>query len=154
MWNCVGPFTWVHFANESPYSYPKNSKLVFLQNRSSCTFAEDSANWLCNSLHCSQIDSSNLRSCSWTRPKNTDHSWSRSLQPSSKNSKVGNQNWILRASTLYIVFAALHALRKTAEGRGLDSYAIESGIYTSATIRGIFVGKRTTEVLKTISQWT
>ena len=54
---------------------------------------------------------------------------------------VGNQNWILRASTLHIVFAALHALGKTAEGSGLDSCAIESGIYTSAAIRGIFGGK-------------
>lgn len=54
---------------------------------------------------------------------------------------VGNTNWILRAGVLHIVFAALHALGKTVDGSGIDTCAIESGIYTSAALRGIYGGK-------------
>ena len=54
---------------------------------------------------------------------------------------VGNKNWILRTGALHIAFAALHALGKTIDGSGLDTCAIESGAYTSATLRGIFGGK-------------
>ncbi len=54
---------------------------------------------------------------------------------------VGNSNWILRAGTLHIIFAALHALVKTIDGSGLDTCGIESGAYTSAALRGIFGGK-------------
>lgn len=55
---------------------------------------------------------------------------------------VGNRNWILRAGVLHIAFAALrHAYGKTLEGSGVDTCAIESGIYTSAFLRGIYSGK-------------
>lgn len=54
---------------------------------------------------------------------------------------VGNRNWILRAAVLHIAFAALHALGKTLDGSGIDTCAIESGIYTSAALRGIYSGK-------------
>ena len=54
---------------------------------------------------------------------------------------VGNSNWILRAGVLHIVFAALHALGKTIDGSGIDTCSIESGIYTSAALRGIYGGK-------------
>ena len=54
---------------------------------------------------------------------------------------VGNRNWILRAGVLHIAFAALHALGKTLDGSGIDTCAIESGIYTSAALRGIYSGK-------------
>ena len=49
--------------------------------------------------------------------------------------------WILRAGVLHLVFAALHALGKTIDGRGLNTCAIESGIYTSATLQSIYSGK-------------
>lgn len=39
------------------------------------------------------------------------------------------------------MFAALHALGKTLDGRGIDTCAIESGSYTSASLRGISGGK-------------
>ena len=54
---------------------------------------------------------------------------------------VGNNNWILRAGILHIVFAALHALGKTVDGSCIDMCAIESGTYTSAALRGIYGGK-------------
>ena len=54
---------------------------------------------------------------------------------------TGNTNWVLRAGGLHIAFAALHALGKTIEASGIDICAIESGIYTSAALRGIFGGK-------------
>lgn len=54
---------------------------------------------------------------------------------------VGNTNWILRSGGLHIVFAALHALGKTVDGSGIDTCAVDSGIYTSAALRGIYGGK-------------
>ena len=54
---------------------------------------------------------------------------------------VGNRNWVLRAGVLHISFASLHALGKTIEGSGLDTCAIETGIYSSAALRGIYGGK-------------
>ena len=54
---------------------------------------------------------------------------------------VGNTNWILRAGVLHIAFAALHALGKTVDGSGIDTCAIETGIYTSAALRGIYGGQ-------------
>ena len=54
---------------------------------------------------------------------------------------VRNTNWILRAGVLHIAFAALHALGKTVDGSGIDTCAIETGIYTSAALRGIYGGK-------------
>ena len=54
---------------------------------------------------------------------------------------MGNTNWILRAGVLHIVFAPLHALGKTVDGSGIDTCAIECGIYTSAVPRGIYGGK-------------
>ena len=64
--------------------------------------------------------------------------YSRALQI---QQSVGNRNWILRAGVLHITFAALHALGKTLDGSGIDMCAIESGIYTSAALRGIYSGK-------------
>ena len=54
---------------------------------------------------------------------------------------MGNTNWVLRAGELHICFAALHALGKYIEGSGLDTLAIETGIYSPATLRQIFAGK-------------
>ena len=53
-----------------------------------------------------------------------------------------NKNWILMMGTIHICFAALHALGKTVENSGIDMCAIESGVYTSAALRGIFAGKK------------
>lgn len=49
--------------------------------------------------------------------------------------------WVLRAGELHICFAALHALGKYVEGSGLDTIAIETGIYSPAALRGIYAGK-------------
>ena len=54
---------------------------------------------------------------------------------------VGNNNWVLCAGALHIIFAGLHSLGKTVDGSGIDTCAIESGIYTSAALRGIYGGK-------------
>ena len=52
-----------------------------------------------------------------------------------------NTNWVLRAGELHICFAALHALGKYVEESGLDSIAVEKGIYSPTTLRQIFGGK-------------
>ena len=49
-----------------------------------------------------------------------------------------NTNWVLRAGELHICFAALHALGKYVEESGLDSIAVEKGIYSPTTLRHIF----------------
>ena len=54
---------------------------------------------------------------------------------------VCNCNWVLRAGILHIAFASLHALGKTVEGSGVDTCAIDSGIYSSVVLRGIYGGK-------------
>ena len=54
---------------------------------------------------------------------------------------TGNSNWFLRLGELHIGFAELHALGKTIDGSGIDICAIETGAYTSATLRKIFDGK-------------
>ena len=42
---------------------------------------------------------------------------------------------------MHIVFAALHAIGKTIDGGGFDTCAIETGIYTSAALHGIYGGQ-------------
>ena len=54
---------------------------------------------------------------------------------------VKNKNWILKAGVLHICFAALHALGKTVEGSGMDTVAVDTGIYSAAALRGIYGGK-------------
>ena len=54
---------------------------------------------------------------------------------------VKNRNWVLRAGLLHLTFAALHGLGKACEGSGLDTIAVETGIYSSAALRGIYSGK-------------
>ena len=54
---------------------------------------------------------------------------------------VNTDRWVLRAGELHICFAALHALGKYLEGSGLDTVAIETGIYSPAALRGIYTGK-------------
>lgn len=54
---------------------------------------------------------------------------------------VGNSNWVLLPGTLHIIFAALHGLGKTIDGSGIDMCAVDSGVYTSAALRGIYEGK-------------
>ena len=44
---------------------------------------------------------------------------------------VKNKNWVLCPRKLHEIFADEHALGKVAEGSGLDSIAIESGVYCS-----------------------
>ena len=53
---------------------------------------------------------------------------------------VKNKNWIIKAGTLHICFAALHALGKTVEGSGMDTEAVETGVYSSAALRSIYGG--------------
>ena len=53
----------------------------------------------------------------------------------------GNDNWILCAGSLHICFAYLHSLGKTSDNSGLDTCAVDTGCYTSAALRGIFIGK-------------
>jgi hypothetical protein len=54
---------------------------------------------------------------------------------------VGSNSWVLRAGELHICFAALHELGKYLEGNGLDTVAVETRIYSPATLRGIYTGK-------------
>lgn len=53
----------------------------------------------------------------------------------------GNTNWFLWIGELHTCFAALHALGKYVENSGIDTIAIELGIYSPATLRQIFSGK-------------
>ena len=55
---------------------------------------------------------------------------------------VKNKNWVLRPGLLHFTFAALHALGKAVEGSGLDTVAVETGIYSCAVLRGIYSGKK------------
>ena len=50
---------------------------------------------------------------------------------------VGSNRWILKASLL----CCLARLGKYLEGSGLDTVAVETGIYSSAALRGIYTGK-------------
>ena len=60
---------------------------------------------------------------------------------------VGNANWILRAGALPIVFDALHALGKTIDGSGFDTYAMGKGIHTYWQLYVEFMeAKHTSEV--------
>ena len=43
---------------------------------------------------------------------------------------TNSRNWVLCAGTLLILFATQHALGKTIESSGLDTYLVESGMYT------------------------
>ena len=54
---------------------------------------------------------------------------------------VGNTNWILRAGVLHIAFAALRALGKIVDMSGIDTCAIETVIYISVVLCGIYGGK-------------
>ena len=54
---------------------------------------------------------------------------------------VGNKHWLLMPGVQHLGFTCLHALGKTIDGSGMDTCAIESGTYTSATLRGIYGGK-------------
>ena len=54
---------------------------------------------------------------------------------------MGNTSWILQAGVLHIVFAALHKLGKSVDGSAIDTCAIESAVYTSAALHGIYSGK-------------
>ena len=57
---------------------------------------------------------------------------------------VKNKNWILMPGHLHMFFADEHALGKIIEGSGLDTVAIESGIYSASTIHSICDGKKYT----------
>ena len=57
---------------------------------------------------------------------------------------VKNKHWLLQPGHLHMFFADLHALGKVIEGSGLDTIAVESGIYSAAAIRGICAGKQYT----------
>ena len=52
-----------------------------------------------------------------------------------------NTNWVLRVGELHICFTALHELGKSVEESGLDSIAVEKGIYSPTTMRQIFGGR-------------
>ena len=54
---------------------------------------------------------------------------------------VGNTNWFLQPGGLHIAFALLHALGKTVDASGIDTCSIETGSYTSASLRRIYNGK-------------
>ena len=55
-----------------------------------------------------------------------------------------NKHWLLQPGHLHKFFADLHALGIIIEGSGLDTIAVESGIYSAAAIRGILGGKQYT----------
>ena len=57
-------------------------------------------------------------------------------------SSVRNTNWVLMPGVLHVCFAALHGVGKTIESSGVDTIGIETGIYSAATIRGIYNGKQ------------
>ena len=57
---------------------------------------------------------------------------------------VKNKNWKLIPVHLHMFFADEHALGKVIGGSGLDTVAIESGIYSASTIRSICDGKKYT----------
>ena len=61
---------------------------------------------------------------------------------------TGNKQWLLQPGQLHKFFADLHALGKTVEGSGLDTIAIESGVYSSAAVTGILGGKQYTKGLE------
>ena len=63
-------------------------------------------------------------------------------------SSVRNNNWVLCPGKLHEIFADEHALGKVAEGSGLDTIAIESGVYSAAALRGIYGGKNYTRGLE------
>ena len=48
---------------------------------------------------------------------------------------TGHKNWVLRPGELHTCFAALHALGKYIDGSGLGELAVESNIYSPATLR-------------------
>ena len=57
---------------------------------------------------------------------------------------VKNRNWLLAPGHLHMFFADLHALRKVIEGSGLDTVAVECGIYSAAAMGSICNGKNWT----------
>ena len=61
---------------------------------------------------------------------------------------VRNNNWVFQPGKLHEIFADEHALGKVVEGSGLDTIAIESGIYSAAALRGIYAGKNYTRGLE------
>ena len=63
-------------------------------------------------------------------------------------SSVRNNNWVLYPGKLHEIFADEHALGKVAEGSGLNTIAIESGVYSAAALRGIYSGKNYTRGLE------
>ena len=58
---------------------------------------------------------------------------------------VKNKHWVLMPGHLHMFFADEHSLGKVIEGSGLDTVAIESGIYSAARIRSMCDGKKYTE---------
>ena len=54
---------------------------------------------------------------------------------------VKNKNWLLVPGHLHMYFADLHALGKVIEGSGLDTVAVECGIYSTSAMRSICNGK-------------
>ena len=54
---------------------------------------------------------------------------------------MDHSNWFLRPGELHYCFASLHALGKNIEGSGLDSCAIETGIYSPPVLRQLYAGK-------------
>ena len=59
-----------------------------------------------------------------------------------------NKRWVLIPGHLHMFFADQHSLGKVIDGSGLDTVAIESGIYSAARMRSISDGKRYTEVME------
>ena len=61
---------------------------------------------------------------------------------------VKNINWVLMPGKLHEIFADGHSLGKVVEGSGLDTIAIENGVYSAAALRGIYDGKNYTRALE------
>ena len=59
-----------------------------------------------------------------------------------------NKHWLLQPGKIHKLFADGHALGKTVEGSGLDDIAVDSGIYSAATIRAILAGKNYTRFVE------
>ena len=61
---------------------------------------------------------------------------------------TGNKQWLLQPGHLHKFFADLHALGKVIEGSGLDTFAVESGVYSSAVCGEFW------EVSSTLEEWS
>ena len=66
---------------------------------------------------------------------------------------VKNKHWLLQPGHLHKFFADLHALGKVIEGSGLDTMAVETGIFSAAGLRSVLGGKQYTRGVEFHIMW-